>query len=238
MKRSWLPLLVVLLFPAVSLTAEQDYGLIKADRSPHAVMQSVDLSAVRWTGGFWGDRFRQCNEVTLPRLWKLAGPWAWNNMRVAAGLKAGEAKGCDWEDAWIYKWIEAACYVYSQTRDPKLLEQMDEIIAVVAKAQQPDGYLATQVTLRNIERFSSYRHHEVYTMGHLMTAACAPADHRQDELPPGRPSCRRFPPQRVHDERERVPGQLPGEPLGDHGGGGALPDDGRAALPRAGQYSD
>lgn len=154
------------------LAVERDYGLIKTDRSPHAGMQSVDLGAVRWTGGFWAERFSQCREVTLPRLWELAEPWAWNNMLVGAALKKGEAKGCNWEDAWIYKWIESACYVYSQTRDPELLAQMDQIIAVIAKAQQPDGYLATQVTLRGRDRFSNYGHHEVYTMGHLMTAAC------------------------------------------------------------------
>lgn len=152
--------------------ADRDYGLIKTDRSPHAAVQSVDLGAVRWTGGFWGERFDQCRDVTLPRLWQLAEPWAWHNMQVAAGLKQGEAKGCNWEDAWIYKWIESACYVYTQTRDPKLLQQIDEVIAVVAKAQQPDGYLATQVTLRNRDRFTNYQHHEVYTMGHLMSAAC------------------------------------------------------------------
>lgn len=157
----------------VTMARAADHGLIKTDRSPHVVMQSVDLGAVQWTDGFWAERFGRCREVTLPRLWELAEPWAWNNMQVGAGMKKGEAKGCDWEDAWIYKWIESACYLYTQTHDPKLLAQMDEVIAVIAKAQQPDGYLATQVTLRlDRERFSSYRHHEVYTMGHLMTAAC------------------------------------------------------------------
>ena len=164
-----------LLAPAVTSAEEpgRDFGLIKTQASPHARMQCVDLGAVRWTGGFWHDRFTQCRQVTLPRLWELAEPWAWNNMQIAAGLKTGKAQGCYWEDAWIYKWIESAAYLYSQTRDPELLEQMDRVIAVIAKAQQPDGYLATQTTLRGVDRFSNYRYHEVYTMGHLMTAACA-----------------------------------------------------------------
>jgi DUF1680 family protein len=167
--------LLVSLFVSFTLAIGHaaDHGLMKTDRSPHGMMESVDLGAVQWTDGFWADRFQQCREVTLPRLWELAEPWAWNNLQVGAGLKKGEAKGCDWEDAWVYKWVESACYLYTQTRDPKLLEQVDEVIAVIAKAQQPDGYLATQVTLRpERKRFSSYRHHEVYTMGHLMTAAC------------------------------------------------------------------
>ena len=152
---------------------DRDYGIIKTESSPFAKLHSVDLCDVQWTEGFWPDQFKKTREVTLPRLWELANPWAWNNMQVAAGLKEGEVKGCNWEDAWIYKWLESASYVYSQTRDPALLDQMDEIISAIAKAQQPDGYLATQVTLRDRERFAINSHHELYTMGHLLTAACA-----------------------------------------------------------------
>lgn len=141
--------------------------------SSHAVLEPVPLESVEWTGGFWADQFNKTKAVTLPRLWELAEPWAWQNMRVAAGLEQGEAQGCDWEDAWIYKWLESACYVYTQTDDPKLLEQMDAVIDVIARAQQPDGYLATQVTLRDLDRFAANYHHELYTMGHLLTAACA-----------------------------------------------------------------
>ncbi len=150
----------------------RDCGIIKTDGSPHARLTSVDLADVRWTDGFWTQQFRKAHNVTLPRLWDLADDWAWNNMLVAAGEKAGEAKGCYWEDAWIYKWLESACYIYTQTRDPALLAKMDEIIAVIVKAQQPDGYIATQVTLRGLDRFAFQHHHELYTMGHLITAAC------------------------------------------------------------------
>jgi len=150
----------------------RDGGIIKNQSSHHAQLESVDLGSVQWTGGFWAKQFKKTQDVTLPRLWELAGPWAWHNMRVAAGLQEGEAKGCYWEDAWIYKWIESACYLYTQNRDPSLLAEMDEIIEVIAAAQQPDGYLATQVTLCDMERFAFHHHHELYTMGHLLTAAC------------------------------------------------------------------
>jgi DUF1680 family protein len=48
---------------------------------------------------------------------------------------------------------------------------MDELIDLIAKAQEPDGYLATQNTVRKRPRFQDPRHHEWYTMGHLLTAA-------------------------------------------------------------------
>jgi len=158
--------------PAADTESPRDFGIIKTVDSPHASMRSVDLRDVRWTDGFWLQQFHTARDVTLPRLWELAGDWAWNNMLVAAGEKEGEVEGCYWEDAWIYKWLESACYVYTQTRDPALLEKMDKIIAIIAKAQQPDGYIATQITLRDFERFAFQHHHELYTMGHLMTAAC------------------------------------------------------------------
>ncbi|UCD49750.1 MAG: glycoside hydrolase family 127 protein, partial [Phycisphaerales bacterium] len=173
MRRTALILLALaLLLCAGPQSRGSDFGIIKNQASPHATVHSVDLGAVRWTGGFWAEQFRKTESVTLPRLWELADPWAWHNLRVAAGLDEGQARGCFWEDAWVYKWIESACYVYTQTHDARLLEKLDEIVAVIAAAQQPDGYLATQVTLRQTERFAFQHHHELYTMGHLLTAAC------------------------------------------------------------------
>ena len=47
---------------------------------------------------------------------------------------------------------------------------MDEVIAVIAKAQTPDGYISTDIQLVAVERWRA-RHHEIYNMGHLITAA-------------------------------------------------------------------
>ena len=140
--------------------------------SPFAQYRPVDVSSVQFTDGFWAGRFETARSVTLPRLWELAEPWAWHNMLVAAGRKEGQAKGCRWEDAWIYKRIESACHFQAQHPDPQLLQQIDDIIDVIAAAQQPDGYLATQITLRGLKRLSFNGNHELYTMGHLLTAAC------------------------------------------------------------------
>lgn len=147
-------------------------GIKSADFSPYAKLKSVDLESVHWTDGFWADKFNIASEVSLPRLWELAGPYAWHNMRVEAGLEKGDVIGVDWQDEWIYKWIESACYVYAQNHDKELISKMDTIISVIKKAQSNDGYIATQITLRGKNRFTDYKNHEVYTMGHLITAAC------------------------------------------------------------------
>ncbi len=152
-----------------------DHGIVKNQDSPHAKLKSLDLRAVHWTDGFWAKRFRQCVEVTLPHLHQLMADPNWGhaltNLRITAGIESGEHAGTHWQDAWVYKWIEAAAVCYAMTEDAELDRLMDEAISVVAEAQEPDGYIATQITLRGWERFQDPNHHELYTMGHLLTAA-------------------------------------------------------------------
>ncbi len=161
---------------ACAAEPSRDFGLVKNQASPHAKLHSLDLASVKWTEGFWADRFRQTADVTLPRLLELAEDpemgHVIRNLKIAAGLAKGEFRGTNWQDAWAYKWIESACYVYAATRDEKLMAKMDEIIAIVVKAQQTDGYIASQNIARGRPRFQDKKHHELYVMGHLMTAAC------------------------------------------------------------------
>jgi uncharacterized protein len=92
-------------------------------------------------------------------------------MKIAAGLAKGQYQGNNWQDAWVFKWIEMAAVTYAVTGDESLDRQMDELIDLIAKTQEPDGYLATQNTVRKRLRFQDPHHHEWYTMGHLLTAA-------------------------------------------------------------------
>lgn len=145
--------------------------------SPHARLRSVPGEAVSWRPGFWGQRFQQTREVTLPHLWQLMDDpntgHALTNLRIAAGDEQGEFAGTHWQDEWVYKWIEAASYVFAQTKDAWLDERMDEAIDLIARAQEQDGYIATQIRVRGWPRFQNKSHHEVYVMGHLLSAACA-----------------------------------------------------------------
>jgi len=144
--------------------------------SPHARLRCADCTAASWTEGFWAERFRLCREATLPRLYDLAADPNYghvlSNLRIAAGLEPGEFAGTHWQDAWIYKWLEAASAVYATTKDPRLDRRMDEVIDVIRQGQEADGYIASQITARNGRRFEDPHHHECYTMGHLLTAAC------------------------------------------------------------------
>ncbi|WP_020568217.1 glycoside hydrolase family 127 protein [Neolewinella persica] len=130
----------------------------------------------RWTEGFWAEKLRNCEQTMLPYMGELlCGDvgHALNNFKIAAGLKVGEHKGMFWHDGDFYKWLEAATYVYAQNGDERLIDQVNEHIAIIAQAQEPDGYLQTQIQLRpNVDRYENRKYHEMYNTGHLLIAAC------------------------------------------------------------------
>lgn len=168
-------------------------GVIDTTASPYCKLKSVNLDAVKWTHGFWAERFDLCKKVMISHMWGLLSDseisHAWTNFRIAAGLEKGEFKGTWWHDGDFYKWLESVAYVYSVTHDEKLDQLMDEVIEVIGKAQQEDGYISTPIIIgsgievtglgkgptpfKGVKRFERIEHHELYNMGHLMTAACA-----------------------------------------------------------------
>jgi DUF1680 family protein len=157
-------------------------GLTDTTASPHVVVRSVGLTEVRWTTGFWADRFETCRKETLPAMGRIMEGTEHSqflhNFRIAAGLEKGKHRGPPWNDGDCYKWLEAAAAVYAVTRDADLDRKMDEAIAVIAKAQRDDGYLHTPVLIRarngdkSARPFEDRLNFEMYNLGHLFTAAC------------------------------------------------------------------
>ena len=169
----WAVIFCSILF--LNLSHAQERGIINSVRSPHVRLKSINIGDCQWTSGFWADKFRLCEEVMVPHMGRiLKGDvgHAYNNFKIAAGLKQGEHQGMRWHDGDFYKWMEAATYVYAVNKDPRIREELDEIIAVIGRAQEEDGYLSTQITLTDAERWSNRQNHELYNSGHLLTAAC------------------------------------------------------------------
>ena len=148
--------------------------VVDHSRSPQSQLRPLPLDAVEWTTGFWADRYRQFCEVTLDESWKLLADPAkghvLDNFRFAAKPGSGKYEGSAWQDEWLYKWIEATACVWRMKRDPALAGRMDEAIALIAAAQQPDGYLSTMPLASEKPRFQRAQDHELYNMGHLLTA--------------------------------------------------------------------
>lgn len=146
-------------------------------------IRAVPLTEVRFVGGFWAPRLERNRTVSLAHI--LARNDATG--RVANFLKAarrqqGAHEGMRYNDTDVYKAIEAAAYVLATTPDAALARQVDELVTIVAAAQEPDGYLFTARTVdpsqpapgAGPQRWS-YLHtsHELYNAGHLYEAAVA-----------------------------------------------------------------
>ena len=168
----------VLLLP-LSLLAQN--GLVSTGNSPKAALNSVGISDVQWTKGFWAERFAVCRDAMLPQLWQTYTSknmcYSFQNFRVAAGLDTGRFRGPSFHDGDFYKTLEAVAAMYASTKDAKLEAWMDEAIAVIGKAQKADGYIYTKNIIEqrktgSEKMFDDQLSFEAYNFGHLMTAAC------------------------------------------------------------------
>ncbi len=154
----------------------QNHGVVNTTNSTNVSLRSVDIGDCKWTEGFWADKFKIAEEVMIPHMGTiLKGDvgHALNNFKIAAGLKEGKHKGMHWHDGDFYKWMESVMYIYAVNKNPKIDKELDELISIIGKAQEPNGYLSTQITLNKDRKpFESRRFHELYNSGHLITSAC------------------------------------------------------------------
>ena len=129
------------------------------------------------------------------------------NLRIAAGQAEGDHRGPGWNDGDFYKWIEAAAATYAITKDADLDRRMDEVIGVIARAQDADGYLHSPVQIRrrhgdpDAAPFRDRLDFETYNLGHLITAACV--HHRAT----GKAHAARMPPRRPRGSSPRPSGR-------------------------------
>src|SRR5262245_15058390 len=174
--------LAALAGPAVAQPPRGAPGLTDTSASPHAKMRSVGLGEVRWTRGFWAERFEACRKGSIPHLWQILSGTKYSqfyhNFLIAAGRAEGRHRGPAFNDADVYRWLEAVAALYAVTADMELDRLMDEVIGTLRQAQRPDGYLHTPVLIRqrngdkDARPFQNPLGFETYNLGHLLTAAC------------------------------------------------------------------
>ena len=143
----------------------------------------VPFTKVHIADAFWAPRLETNRTVTIPFIFKKCeetGRIA--NFAIAGKLEQGKYTGERYNDTDVYKIIEAASYSLMVRPDPGLDRYLDGVIAKIAAAQEPDGYLFTARTAdpahpqpgigpeRWVEEAVS---HELYTAGHLYEAAAA-----------------------------------------------------------------
>ncbi|HEY8937126.1 MAG TPA: glycoside hydrolase family 127 protein [Cyclobacteriaceae bacterium] len=148
-------------------------------------IQPVLFTAVNLTDNFWAQRIKINHDVTIPfALGKCKETGRIKNFEIAAGLKTGDyCTEFTFDDTDVYKIIEGASYSMQISKDPVLEAKVDSLIALIGKAQEPDGYLYTNRTIMG-ERAHEWAgkkrwekeedlSHELYNIGHLIEAAVA-----------------------------------------------------------------
>jgi DUF1680 family protein len=143
----------------------------------------VPLTAVTVADGFWAPKIAINRTVTIPHILKEnEDTGRVDNFRKAAHTIGGAFKGHRYDDTDIYKIIESASYALAAAPDPALDKKLDDLITIVAAAQEPDGYLyaarsadpAHPAPGAGPDRWSwLHTSHELYNQGHLYEAAIA-----------------------------------------------------------------
>jgi len=158
-------------------------GWAGAPASGVAQIQAVPLEDVRLADTFWAPRLETARTVTLPYVFKeCEATGRVDNFLRAAHQLPPPHTGNVYDDTDIYKAIEGAAYSLKQHPDPALQGYVDGLIARIAAAQEPDGYLYTARTVdpahpqefAGATRWSEEQwSHELYSSGHLCEAAVA-----------------------------------------------------------------
>lgn len=161
----------------------------QSDKSGYPI-SPVPFTAVKVTPGtFWGQRLQASRDVTIPLAFsKCESEGRYTNFSNAHEhlldpSKVFKVGGYSFDDTDPYKTLEGASYLMQTYPDKKLDRYCDSVIAVIASAQEPDGYLYTART-QNPEhphewagptRWSKVEDlsHEFYNLGHLCEAAVA-----------------------------------------------------------------
>lgn len=151
--------------------------------SPATSPSAFPLSAVRFTNGLLAERAAIVRDVVIPYQWEALNdrvPGAEpsgtvSNFQIAAGEKQGAFHGLWFQDSDLAKWIEAASHRLAAHPDAALEATLDKLIATIAKAQQPDGYLDTYIQLVEPQKrwANLHEYHELYIAGHFIEAGVA-----------------------------------------------------------------
>jgi DUF1680 family protein len=146
-------------------------------------LQPLAVKDVALNKGLLSERMRVIREEVIPYQWKALNDQvpgaepshAIENLQIAAGEKEGVHHGFIFQDSDVAKWLEAVGYRLATHPDPELEKTADEVIELLGRAQEEDGYLNSFFTIMRPEgRWTNLRDdHELYCAGHLIEAAVA-----------------------------------------------------------------
>ena len=182
---------------AISLAALASTGNIQAQSENSGYpITPVPFTAVKVTPNtFWGQRLQASRDITIPLAFsKCESEQRYLNFEQAAAHIKDPSKtfkvtmGYSFDDTDPYKTLEGAAYLMQTHPNARINgthidKYCDSVIAIIAAAQEPDGYLFTART-QNPQQPHNWAgskrwqlvedlSHEFYNLGHLCEAAVA-----------------------------------------------------------------
>ncbi|HEY3860432.1 MAG TPA: glycoside hydrolase family 127 protein [Verrucomicrobiae bacterium] len=153
-------------------------------------VKPVPFTAVQVDDVFWAPRIETNRLVTIPFAFEQCEKSGrMDNFIRAAEVLRGEKIAnrkpppYPFDDTDPYKVLEGASYGLAVAPDPKMKSYLDDLIAKIGAAQEPDGYLYTARTINPEHPHAWSGHerwvrdpdesHELYDAGHLFEAAAA-----------------------------------------------------------------
>jgi DUF1680 family protein len=160
----------------MSDASDKASGPVDNSNSAHRSYQVLSNAAVKFTSGFWAERQTLNHKVSLKHAYAMLNKAGnLHNLKITAGLASGSYRGMNFADENVYKWLEALGWELGRAPDPELQALAEEVIPLVAAAQQPDGYLDSYYqVVEPGQKWSDLDFgHELYCAGHFIQAAIA-----------------------------------------------------------------
>ena len=153
-----------------------------------SVWRPLGADEIKVTGGIWGQKQRLNADTILHHCesWMERIGWIGNFDRAAAGTIGGGHSGIEFVDSELYKLLEGMAWELGRDYSGDLERRYHALVARVAAAQEPDGYLHTSFGRPGQPpRYSNLESgHEMYCFGHLFQAAVARLRTGHDDLLP------------------------------------------------------
>ncbi len=142
------------------------------------VLRPLGLNEARISpDGYWGAWQTVNSRAMIDHCdeWMQRVGWIGNLEAAAQGTLPDARRGREFTDSDVFKLVEAMSWEHGRMPTPAREQRIQELTAVIAAAQEDDGYINTQFGRPGQRpRYSDLEWgHELYSYGHLLQAAVA-----------------------------------------------------------------
>ncbi|MFX1515041.1 MAG: glycoside hydrolase family 127 protein [Promethearchaeota archaeon] len=127
---------------------------------------------VKIKDSFWNPRLDMNRDSAIYHQWNQLEKFRCiDNFRILINEKEGFREGWFFSDSDAYKWLDAACRIYSTSPSVKLKGMIDDFVGILQNSLE-NGYIFTfnQIHFPGKRWINLWIEHELYCLGHLIEA--------------------------------------------------------------------